>query len=133
MRHRVAGSKLNRSPSHRRALWQNLTCELFKHHRVVTTVRKAKQCRPFAEKLITLAKEKNLANVRRAVKLLGSNRQAKDVARHLFDDIAPTFQDRPGGYTRVLRLSNRRLGDGGEQAIFELVNYEPTPSGAVEE
>lgn len=125
MRHRVAGRKLNRSPSHRKALRQNMTCELFKHHRIVTTVQKAKEMRPFAEKLITLAKEKNVANVRRAVTLLGSNKQAKDVARHLFDDIAPTFADRPGGYTRVMRLSKRRLGDSGEKAIIELVNYQP--------
>ena len=102
-------------------------CELFKHHRIVTTVPKAKEIRPHAEKLITLARNKTLANVRRAIAELGSNQQAKDVARHLFDEIAPTFADRPGGYTRIIRLPNRRLGDGGEQAIFELVNYQPTP------
>lgn len=125
MRHRVAGRKLNRSPSHRKRLKQNLACQLFKHHRIVTTVEKAKEIRPYAEKLITLARTKNVANVRRAVMLLGNSQEAKSVARHLFDDIAPTFSDRPGGYTRILRLSKRRLGDGGEQAVFELVNYQP--------
>ncbi|HGY89612.1 MAG TPA: 50S ribosomal protein L17 [Planctomycetes bacterium] len=125
MRHRLAGRKLNRSRPHYKRLLQNLACHLFQHHRIVTTVAKAKELRPYAEKLITLAKEKNIPNVRRAVAALGNNRQAKDVARHLFDDIAPTMKDRPGGYTRILRLSNRRLGDGGEQAIIELVNYEP--------
>jgi len=104
---------------------QNLMCQLFTHHRIVTTISKAKEVRPQAEKLITLAREKNLINVRRAVTALGSHRMAKDVARHLFDDIAPTFKDRPGGYTRIMRLGNRRLGDGGEQAIIELVNYTP--------
>ncbi|MCA9322352.1 MAG: 50S ribosomal protein L17 [Planctomycetes bacterium] len=125
MRHRVAGRKLNRSRPHYRRLMQNLMCQLFQHHRIVTTVEKAKEVRPQAERLITLAREKTLANVRRAVTELGSNRQAKDTARHLFDDIAPLFADRPGGYLRILRLSDRRLGDGGERAIIELVNYEP--------
>ena len=128
MRHRVAGRKLNRSPSHRKRLLQNLACQLFKHHRIITTVQKAKEVRPYAEKLITLAKTKNVANVRRAVMLLGNSQESKSVARHLFDDIAPTFADRPGGYTRILRLSTRRLGDGGEQAVFELVNYQPNVS-----
>ncbi len=129
MRHRLAGRKLNRSRPHYKRLLQNLSCHLFQHHRIVTTVAKAKELRPYAEKLITLAKEKNVNNVRRAVAALGNNRQAKDVARHLFDDIAPTMKDRPGGYTRILRLSDRRLGDGGEKAIIELVNYEPAVQG----
>ena len=133
MRHRVAGRKLNRSRPHYARLMQNLACQLFKHHRIVTTISKAKEVRPYAEKLITLAREKNLANVRKAVTLLGSNSQAKDVARHLFDDIAPTFAERPGGYTRILRLGERRLGDGGERAIIELVNYEPSDRVADEE
>lgn len=124
MRHRVAGRKLNRSPSHRKRLLQNLSCQLLKHGRIVTTVEKAKETRPYAEKLITMAKDKNVANVRRAVMLLGNHQEAKDVARHLFDNVAPGFKDRPGGYTRILRLSKRRLGDGGEQAVFELVGRE---------
>ncbi|MCB9831902.1 MAG: 50S ribosomal protein L17 [Planctomycetes bacterium] len=123
MRHRVAGRKLNRSPSHRKRLLQNLACQVLKHGRIVTTVEKAKETRPYVEKLITLAREKNVANVRRAVALLGNHQEAKDVARHLFDHVAPSFKERPGGYTRILRLSNRRLGDGGQQALFELVTY----------
>ncbi len=130
MRHRVAGRKLNRSPSHRKRLLQNLALQLFKHGRIVTTVEKAKEARPYAEKLITLAREKNLSNVRRAVALLGNHQDAKDVARHLFDNLAPAFKDRPGGYTRILRLSNRRLGDGGQQALFELVTYAPAEAAA---
>ena len=123
MRHRVAGRKLNRSPEHRRALKRNMACALIQHHRIVTTVAKAKELRPYVERLVTLAKTKNVANVRRAVAKLGTNQHAKDLARHLFDDIAPTMMDRPGGYTRILRLSERRLGDGGEKAIIEFVNY----------
>lgn len=130
MRHRIAEKKLGRTTAHRKALLMNLTCELFKHHRIVTTVEKAKATRPFAEKLITMAREKSLVNVRRAVSMLGNNRHAKDVARHLFDEIAPTFKDRAGGYTRILKLTNRRLGDGGAQAIIELVNYQPKPKAA---
>lgn len=125
MRHRLAGRKLNRSPEHRRRLFQNMTMQLIKHGRIVTTVEKAKEIRPYAEKLITLAKEKNLANVRRAVTLLGSSQESKDVARHLFDNVAPLFKDRPGGYTRIMRLSERRLGDGGSKAVFELVTFVP--------
>lgn len=125
MRHRNVGRKLGRNASHRKALKMNLTCELFKHHRIVTTVEKAKETRPFAERLITLARTKSLVNVRRAVSLLGNNRHAKAVAKHLFDEIAPSMQGRPGGYTRIVRLSTRRLGDGGSEAVFELVNYKP--------
>lgn len=130
MRHRIAEKKLGRTTAHRKALLMNLTCELFKHHRIVTTVEKAKATRPFAEKLITMARDKSLVNVRRAVSMLGNNRHAKDVARHLFDEIAPTFKDRAGGYTRIVKLTNRRLGDGGAQAIIELVNYQPKPKAA---
>lgn len=131
MRHRVAGRKLNRSPSHRKALRENMASALVEHHRITTTVAKAKELRPYVEKLITLAKVKNLANVRKAVRLLGSNARAKTLARHLFDDIAPTMADRPGGYCRILRLGERRLGDGSEKALIEFVNYVPAQSSMV--
>ncbi|MEE9393793.1 MAG: 50S ribosomal protein L17 [Planctomycetota bacterium] len=125
MRHRVAGRKLNRSPSHRKALRQNMACAILEHGRIVTTVTKAKEIRPYIEKLVTLGKTKNVANVRRAVARLGNNNRAKELARHLFDNVSPTMKDRPGGYTRILRLSERRLGDGSEKAIIEFVNYNP--------
>ncbi|MFT7620265.1 MAG: large subunit ribosomal protein L17 [Planctomycetota bacterium] len=125
MRHRVAGRKLNRSPEHRRRLLQNMAMQLIKYGRIVTTVEKAKEVRPYAERLITLGKDKNLNNVRRAVTLMGSSQESKDVARHLFENVAPLFKDRPGGYTRIMRLSERRLGDGGSKAIFELVTFVP--------
>lgn len=94
-----------------------MICSLIRHERIVTTVEKAKAVRRRAEKLITLGKTKNLHNIRRAMAVL----QDRDVVMKLFDEMGPRYKDRPGGYTRVLRLSERRLGDGGSRAIFELV------------
>ncbi len=82
-----------------------------------------------AEKMITLAKTRNLHNIRRAVSIL----QDKTVVKKLFEEIAPRFQDRPGGYTRILRLQKNRLGDNASQAIFELVGYEPAAAAPEEE
>lgn len=118
MRHLVRGRKLNRSGSHRKALGRNLFRELIIHHRIVTTVEKAKHYRPMVEKLITLAKEKDLHRVRRALSICPD----KAVIAKLFDEIGPFFKDRPGGYTRILRLAKNRLGDNGSRAIFELVD-----------
>lgn len=131
MRHRVRGRRLGRSTSHRRALARNLVSALFLHGRVVTTMPKAKEYRAMAEKLITLAKEKNLHRVRRAVQVLGN----KAAVAKLFDEIGPSMADRPGGYTRILRLPKPRLGDKGQRVFFELVNYVPpeTESDATEE
>ena len=124
MRHRVRGRRLGRSTSHRQAMARNLVSSLFLHGRIVTTEQKAKEYRPMAEKLITLAKQKNLHRVRRAVQVLGN----KDAVLRLFDEIGPSMADRPGGYTRILRLGTPRLGDKGTRVVFELVNYEPTPA-----
>ena len=104
---------------------RNLVASLFEHERIETTLTKAKAHRPFAEKLITLAKVKNLHNYRRALALLGNDKAA--VAK-LFDEIGPRYKDRPGGYTRILRLAKPRLGDNATRALFELVSEEmPTP------
>jgi len=125
MRHRVFGRVLGRSSPHRRALRRNLVGSLFVHGRVRTTVAKAKECRPFAEKMITLAKVKNLHNIRRALQKLGN----QAVVRKLFDEVAPRFEGRPGGYTRILRWPKRRVGDQAEQALLELVvRAEPAPA-----
>ena len=124
MRHRVRGRRLGRSTSHRRALARNLISALFVHGRVVTTGPKAKEYRAMAEKLITLAKEKNLHRVRRAAQLIGN----KDAVRILFDEIGPSMKDRPGGYTRIVKLATPRLGDKGQRVLWELVTYVPTPS-----
>ena len=117
MRHRVAGKRLNRSSSHRAAMRKNFTCSVIEHERVVTTVEKAKAMQRNVEKVITLGKQKNLHNFRRALSLL----QSKAAVAKLFDELGPRYADRPGGYTRIVRLSGYRIGDGGSKAIFELV------------
>ena len=122
MRHRKTGRKLGRNSSHRKALGRNLVSSLFEHGRITTTVEKAKEYRQMAEKMITLAKTRNLHNIRRAVSIL----QNKTVVKKLFEEIAPRYLDRPGGYTRILRLQKNRLGDNASQAVFELVGYEPS-------
>ena len=93
---------------------------LFTHGRVITTLPKAKEYRPFAEKMITLAKVKNLHNIRRAASMLGNDRE---VVQKLFDEIGPRFAERNGGYTRILKLAKPRLGDNAPRAIFELVGH----------
>lgn len=118
MNHRVAGKHLNRSTAHRRALRKNFTVSLLRHERVTTTLAKAKALRPHIEKIITLGKKKDLARVRRAVALL----QDKAVVAKLFDELGPRYQDRQGGYVRIMRLPGYRIGDGGDKAIIELVD-----------
>ena len=126
MRHRVRGRRLGRNSAHRRALARNLISALFLHGRVVTTAPKAKEYRGMAEKLITLAKVKDLHRVRRAVQVLGN----KAAVARLFDEIGPSMKDRPGGYTRILKLAKPRLGDKGQRVFWELVDYvPPQPSG----
>ncbi|MEW6743001.1 MAG: 50S ribosomal protein L17 [Planctomycetota bacterium] len=120
MRHRVQGRKFGRKTEHRIALKRNLLKALFTHGRVVTTLPKAKEYRPHAERMITLAKQRTLPNIRRAAALLGNDRV---VVKKLFDEIAPRFADRNGGYTRILKLAHPRLGDNAPRAIFELVGH----------
>ncbi len=121
MRHRVAGHRLKRSTSHRRALFRNLTTELFRHRRIKTTEAKAKAVRAEAEKLITLAKrsldKENDVNERRLVLRTITDRE---VMQELFETIAPEYRDRPGGYTRIIKLGPRQ-GDAAPMAILELV------------
>ncbi len=116
MRHKIAGRKLGRNPSHRRAMLRNLVTSLLRHERVVTTLPKAKEVRPLVEKMITLGKRDTL-HARRQVKAYLLN---DDVARKVFSDIAPRFSDRPGGYSRIVRYKNR-VGDGAEKAVIELI------------
>lgn len=127
MKNRIRGRRLGRSSAHRLALSRNLVASLLVNGRVVTTLTKAKEYRPFAEKLITLGKEKTLHRVRRAAQLLGNNQEA---VRVLFDEVGPAFRDRPGGYTRIVKLARPRLGDKGRRAVFELVNHVPTPTAS---
>lgn len=115
MRHRKKGRQLSRTRSHKRAMLRNMATSLFRHERIRTTEAKAKELRPFAEKLITLARHDDLNARRRARRDIAD----RDVLQKLFDDIAPRFAGRPGGYTRVLKLGARK-GDGAELALIEL-------------
>jgi large subunit ribosomal protein L17 len=125
MRHRVAHRKLGRTTPHRTALLRNLATALFERERIRTTLPKAKELRPFAEKLITLAKrEENRLHARR---LAARHIQDPAVVKKLFDTIGSRFATRPGGYTRILRLGPRK-GDGAEMAYLELVGYEYKPA-----
>ena len=117
MRHRKKGRKLSRTPSHRKAALRNMAVNLFQHGRIETTTAKAKELRPFAERLITLAKRGDLHARRLAVRRLGDRKAVGE----LFEEIGPRFQDRPGGYTRILKLSPRK-GDAAEMALIELVD-----------
>jgi len=119
MRHRHQGRKLGRTSSHRTAMFRNQLTALFTHERIITTLAKAKELRPLAERMVTLARNDSVAARRRVATMV----QDKDVARRLFEEIAPRFTDRPGGYTRILRLGRRR-GDNAEVAIIEFVDYE---------
>jgi len=116
MRHKVAKKKLGRNKAHRRALYRNLVTELFRHERIETTLAKAKAVRPVAEKLITIARRGDLHSRR----LTAAYILDKEVAKKLFHEIAPRYKDRPGGYTRILKLGPRK-SDGAEMAIIELV------------
>ena len=120
MRHRRAGKKLGRDSAHRKALYSNLAGALIEHGRIKTTVAKAKAVKPFAEQMITLGKRGDLHARRLALAELRS----QDVVHHLFADVAPRFADRPGGYTRIVKLGPR-LGDSAEMVYLELVDYEP--------
>ena len=131
MRHRVAGRRLGRTMEHRLAMRRNMVASLIQHETISTTIEKAKEVKPFAEKLITLAKKGTLAARRQAIALLG-NRDIIDyedgnavrkgtVVGKLFSELGPRYLDRPGGYTRIIRLSLRRLGDNGQLVLLQLI------------
>jgi large subunit ribosomal protein L17 len=120
VRHRRAGKKLGRDSAHRKALYSNLAGALIEHGRIKTTAAKAKAVKPFAEQMITLGKRGDLHARRLALAELRS----QDVVHQLFAEVAPRFADRPGGYTRIVRLGPR-LGDSAEMVYLELVDYEP--------
>jgi len=135
MRHRLAGKELSRTSSHRKALRRNLAASLFEHGAIRTTETKAKELRPFVARLITLARKGTLHARRQVIALLqdraivnADGDQETTVVRKLFDEIAPRYAQRPGGYTRIIRLSDRRIGDAGQQVLLQLVE-EQTPPG----
>lgn len=137
MRHRVAGRKLSRTSEHRIALRRNLICSLIEHETISTTIEKAKEVKAFAEKLITLAKKGTLSARRRAIGLLG-NRDIIDyegneavkkgtIIGKLFSELGPRYLDRPGGYTRIIHLALRRLGDNGQLVLLQLIGPDEKP------
>ena len=134
MRHRVAGRRLGRTGEHRLAMRRNLVAQLFQYETISTTPEKAKEVKAFAEKLVTLAKKGTLSARRRAIAMLG-NRDIIDyedgkavkkgtIIGKLFSELGPRYLDRPGGYTRIIRLSLRRLGDNSRLVLLQLVGQD---------
>jgi large subunit ribosomal protein L17 len=142
MRHQVAGRTLGRKTNHRRAMWRNMAVSLFTHEQITTTLPKAKSVKPFIEKLITAAKKGDLASRRRVIAALGGNRYmirgendenikrnkygeivaGPRVVKHLFDQIAPRYVDRNGGYTRIIKLAKHRIGDASDLCVLQLIS-----------
>lgn len=142
-RHLVRGRQLSRDTEHRKALRRNLVQSLFEHGKVRTTLPKAKEVRAFAERLITLARRNDLTSRRRVIQLMNDRRlvdeeqefitdekgRARTIVHKLFDDVAPKFADRQGGYTRIIKLSDYRIGDGGSLVLLQLLTEESRPAG----
>ncbi len=120
MRHQRKGKKLGRDSAHRKALYSNLTGALIEHGRIKTTQAKAKAVKPIAEKMITLGRRGDLAARRQALAYLRS----QEVVHQLFSEVAPRFADRPGGYSRIVKIGPR-YGDSAEMVYLELVDYVP--------
>lgn len=140
MRHRVAGRELSRTSAHRVALRRNLAQSLIEHETISTTIQKAKEVKPFVERLITLARKGSLQHRRRAISILGNRNivavedgepvEKGTVIGKLFSELGPRYLDRPGGYTRIIRLPLRRLGDKGELVLLQLLGKdEPLKKG----
>lgn len=123
MRHRLKGSKLGRTASHRKATLRSLSIALLTHHRIVTTLTKAKELRRHVEPVINRGKEDTMHNRRQAFSFLQDNATVSK----LFDEIGPKVVDRQGGFTRIVKLGNRR-GDSAEMAVIELVDYNDSGS-----
>ena len=120
MRHARAGKKLGRDSAHRKALYANLACSLIEHGRIKTTEAKAKAVKPYAEKMITLGRRGDLHARRQALAEL----RTQEIVHKLFADIAPRMADRPGGYTRIIKIGHR-AGDAAEMVYLELVDFDP--------
>ena len=151
MRHRVYGRKLGRKTNHRKAMFRNMAVALFTHGQITTTVPKAKALRPFVEKLITMAKKGDLHNRRRAISALGGDKnmmvdeegdgiernrfgelkKAPKIIKHLFEEIAPKYEDRQGGYIRIMK-AGFRYGDMAPMAIIEFVDRDVEAKGAAD-
>ncbi len=152
MRHRVRGFKLGRTTSHRVAMWRNMAVSLLAHEQITTTIPKAKSVQPFVERLISVARQDNVAARRQAMKMLGQDRlivrneddddlernaygevarkggrrQGLRAVKHLFEQIGPRYTDRSGGYTRIIKLGTHRIGDGADLCVLQLVSDDDT-------
>src|SRR3982075_2025576 len=120
MRHGMRGRKLGRDSSHRKAMYANLACSLIEHGRIKTTQAKAKAVKPYAEKMITLGRRGDLHARRQALAEL----RTQEIVHKLFADVAPRMADRPGGYTRIVKIGPRQ-GDAAAMVFLELVDYQP--------
>ncbi|HEY2588555.1 MAG TPA: 50S ribosomal protein L17 [Tepidisphaeraceae bacterium] len=133
----IRGRQLSRDTEHRKALRRNLVQSLFEHGKVRTTLPKAKEVRALAEKMITLARDGSLNSRRRVISMIQDRRlvdkeqefTGQTVVQKLFSDIAPKFADRQGGYTRIIKLSDYRIGDGGSLVLLQLLTEESKPTG----
>jgi large subunit ribosomal protein L17 len=138
-RHRVFGRQLSRDTEHRTAMRRNLVQSLFEHGKVRTTLPKAKEVRAMAEKIITLARRNTLVARRRVLSILRDRRLVDEeqeftgetIVQKLFNEIAPKFNDRPGGYTRIIKLSDFRIGDAGSLVLLQLLTEENVPRGTI--
>lgn len=139
--HMIRGRQLSRDTEHRHAMRRNLVQSLFEHGKVRTTMPKAKEVRAMAERLITLARQNTLTSRRRVISILQDRRlvdenqdfieegPTRTVVQKLFNDVAPTFADRPGGYTRIIKLPDFRIGDGGSLVLLQLLTEQSAPRG----
>ena len=125
MRHGKSGRKLNRTSSHRKAMFANMASSLIEHEQIITTVPKAKEIRPFVEKLVTLGKKGDLASRRLAI----SRTRDEEAVRKLFGTLAPRYAERNGGYIRIMR-AGFRYGDNAPMAVVEFVDRDPDAKGA---
>ncbi|HYO10394.1 MAG TPA: 50S ribosomal protein L17 [Tepidisphaeraceae bacterium] len=136
-RHMIRGRQLSRDTEHRKALRRNMAQSLFEHGKIKTTPAKAKEVKAFVEKLITEARKNTLTSRRRVIALMQDRRLVDEeqeftgqtVVQKLFADVAPKFGDRQGGYTRIIKLANYRIGDAGEQVLLQLCTEESAPKG----
>jgi large subunit ribosomal protein L17 len=131
MRHAVKGRKLGRTTSHREALFRNQIASLIENERIVTTLPKAKELRPIAEKVVTHGKQGTISARRWVLRWLPSCEKQRTMVKKVFDEIAPRFTERPGGYLRIVKLGPR-LGDGAEMAVLEFVDRESGAAPAEE-
>jgi len=127
MRHKIAHRKLNRTASHRKAMFANMSSSLVEHEQIVTTLPKAKELRPFVEKLVTLAKKGDLNSRRIAISRMRNKAQAKK----LFDVLGPRYADRQGGYIRIMK-AGFRYGDNAPMAVIEFVDRDVDAKGKVD-